>query len=153
MNPIGARDPGPGDAHPGPQEEICITIRSDLDIVGARQRGRALAAQLGFSSSELTLIATGISELARNILVYAQTGEIRLVLVDQGGKRGIVITAQDRGPGIRDLHLALQDGYSTSRSLGLGLPGVRRLMDEFEIQSVVGEGTRVVVKKWIANSR
>lgn len=137
----------------GAQEEIVVSIRSDLDIVAARQRGRTLAESLGFGPSDSTLVATAISELARNILVYAQCGEVRLALVENSGKRGLMIIAADQGPGIPDLRLALQDGFSTSRSLGLGLPGVRRLMDEFEIQSSVGRGTRVVVKKWLANSR
>jgi len=129
-------------------EETCVSIQSDLDIIGARQKGRALAAQLGFSSSELTLIATSISELARNIVLYAKRGEIHLKLVEQIDKRGITVIARDEGPGILDLRRALQGGYSTSRSLGLGLSGVRRLMDDFEIVSDLGRGTTVTVKKW-----
>ena len=129
-------------------EETCIPIQSDGDIVGARQNGRGLAAQLGFSPSELTLIATAISELARNILLYAKRGEIILKLVEHGETRGIIVTAHDKGPGIPDISRALEAGFSTSRSLGLGLPGVRRLMDEFEIVSDVGLGTTVTVKKW-----
>lgn len=129
-------------------EETCISIQSDVDIVGARQKGRGLAAQLGFSSSDLTLIATAISELARNILLYAKRGEIILKLVEQGETRGIIVTAHDEGPGIPDISRALEAGFSTSRSLGLGLPGVRRLMDEFEIVSEVGSSTTVTVKKW-----
>lgn len=125
-----------------------IPIRSDLDIIVARQRGRELAAQLGFSGTDLTLIATAISELARNIVLYAKSGEIALKALQQGDKRGIVVTAVDEGPGIPDVRRALQDGYSTSRSLGLGLPGVRRLMDEFEITSEVSRGTIVTTKKW-----
>jgi serine/threonine-protein kinase RsbT len=129
-------------------EETCVSIESDLDIIGARQKGRALAAQLGFSSSELTLIATAISELARNIVLYAKRGEVQLKLVEQIDKRGIVVIARDEGPGILDLRRALQGGYSTSRSLGLGLSGVRRLLDDFEIVSELGRGTTVTVKKW-----
>ncbi len=129
-------------------EEKCIPVESDGDIVGARQKGRRLSAQLGFSSSDLTLIATAISELARNILLYAKRGEIILKLVEHGEMRGIIVTAHDEGPGIPDISRALEAGYSTSRSLGLGLPGVRRLMDEFEIVSEVGSGTTVTVKKW-----
>lgn len=131
-----------------PGDQVRVGIASDTDIVLARREGRALAARVGFSSSELTLIATAISELARNILVYARRGEIRMRLVDRAGRSGISIVALDDGPGIRDVRLALQDGYSTSRSLGLGLPGVKRLMDEFEIVSAPGKGTRVTVKKW-----
>ena len=129
-------------------EETCIPIQADGDIVGARQNGRGLAAQLGFSPSDLTLIATAISELARNILLYAKRGEIILKLVEQGETRGIIVTAHDKGPGIPDISRALEAGFSTSRSLGLGLPGVRRLMDEFEIVSNGGLGTTVTVKKW-----
>ena len=130
-------------------EEIRVPIGSDVDIVSARQKGRELASNLGFSSSELALIATAISELARNIVRYAQTGEIILKLVERGEKRGVHIVARDEGPGIRNIGLAMQDGYSTSGSLGLGLPGARRLMDEFEITSKIGEGTTVTIKKWI----
>jgi serine/threonine-protein kinase RsbT len=128
--------------------EVVVPVDSDLDVVGARKKGRELAAQLGFSSSDLTLIATAISELARNILLYAKRGRITLKLVTAGTARGLAITACDEGPGIPDIRRALQDGYSTSRSLGLGLPGVRRLMDDFEIESVVNRGTTVTVKKW-----
>ncbi len=127
---------------------IAIPVESDLDIVGARQKGRQLAAEMGFSSSDATLIATAISELARNIILYAKRGEIILKLATQSNTPGIVIIARDEGPGIPDVRRALQDGYSTSRSLGLGLPGVRRLMDEFEIVSEVNRGTKVTVTKW-----
>jgi serine/threonine-protein kinase RsbT len=126
-----------------------VPIKSDLDIVVARQRGRELATELGFSGTDTTLIATAISELARNIILYAKTGEIVLKAVQQGEKKGIGVMAHDDGPGIADVHRALQDGYSTSRSLGLGLPGVRRLMDEFEISSAVNRGTTITVKKWV----
>src|SRR5262245_38348456 len=115
--------------------EMCIPIASDLDIVRARQIGRTEASKLGFSSSALTLIATAMSELARNIVMYAKQGEIVVRLVRSTERQGIVVIARDKGPGIADTRQTLQDGYSTSRSLGLGLPGVRRLMDEFEIQS------------------
>lgn len=128
--------------------ELRVPIASEVDIVIVRQQGRQLAARLGFSSGDLALIATAISELARNIVVYAQQGEIVLQLLD-GDRRGIVVTARDRGPGIPDLDLALQDGYSTGGGLGLGLPGARRLMDEFEIVSEIGKGTTVTLKKWM----
>jgi serine/threonine-protein kinase RsbT len=124
-----------------------VSIRQESDIITARQQGRALAAQLGFSSTDQTLIATAISEVARNILLYAQRGEIVLRLV-QNGKKGIAIIARDEGPGIPDINLALQNGYSTSNSLGLGLPGTKRIMDEFTIVSAVGQGTTVTMKKW-----
>lgn len=129
-------------------DDLLIPVAVDADIVAARQRGRALAADLGFSPGNATLIATAISELARNILLYAGAGEILLAEVDGPGRRGIRVVARDSGPGIADLKQALQDGFSTSRRLGLGLPGVRRLMDEFEIDTRVGLGTTVVVKKW-----
>lgn len=128
--------------------EMTIPIGSEVDIVMARQRGRALAAECGIAGSDLTLVATAISEVARNIVHYAKQGEIILRSVDQGSRRGIMIIARDEGPGISNVALALQDGYSTTHSLGLGLPGARRLMDEFEIVSEVGKGTTVVMKKW-----
>jgi serine/threonine-protein kinase RsbT len=131
-----------------PQENL-VPIRSDADIVTARQQGRALAERLGFTGSDLTVIATAISELGRNILTYAGSGDIVLRPAHVGGKRGIAVVARDEGPGIPDVALAVQDGFSTSNSLGLGLPGTRRLMDEFEIDSVVGRGTVVTVKKWV----
>lgn len=125
-----------------------MPIKSDTDIVAARQEGRALASLLGFSSTEATLVATAISELARNIVLYAKRGEVIFRLVEEKGKRGLLVEAHDDGPGIPDIRRALSDGHSTSGGLGLGLPGVRRLMDEFEIVSEVGKGTRVTVKKW-----
>lgn len=131
------------------QDDIRVPITSDIDIVYARQKGRELASQLGFSSSELALIATAISELARNIVRYAGKGAIVIKLVERGEKRGVHIVATDEGPGIRNIALAMQDGYSTSDGLGLGLPGVRRLMDEFEVVSKNGEGTTVTIKKWL----
>jgi serine/threonine-protein kinase RsbT len=128
--------------------ETHVPIRSDVDIVVARQQGRTLGAHLGFSSSDLTLIATAISELARNIVSYAARGEIILRLVQQGSRQGIVIIARDDGPGIPDIAQAMQDGYSTGNSLGLGLPGTKRLMDEFDIVSHLGKGTTITIKKW-----
>ncbi|HEX9655376.1 MAG TPA: anti-sigma regulatory factor [Bacteroidota bacterium] len=129
-------------------DEVRIKILSEKDIVLARERGRALAQELGFSSSDPTLIATAISEVARNILKFAGRGEIVLVSVPQNPKKGIVIMARDEGPGIPDIPLAMRDGYSTSNGLGLGLPGARRLMDDFEVESVVGKGTTITMKKW-----
>ena len=129
-------------------EAFQVPIRSDSDILIARGQGRALAARLGFHSGDLALIATTISELARNILSYAGTGEIAVQPIGDSHKPGILIIARDKGPGISDVRKALQDGYSTSGGLGLGLPGVRRLMDEFDIVSEAGLGTTVTVKKW-----
>ena len=125
-----------------------MAINSDQDIVAARQRGRALAVELGFSAVDSTLIATAISELARNIVSYAGAGEIMLKRIQNSTRRGILIVAVDQGPGIHDIREALRDGFSTSGSLGLGLPGVRRLMDEFAITSQPGRGTKVEVTKW-----
>jgi serine/threonine-protein kinase RsbT len=126
-----------------------VSVKAEADIVDARQVGRQLALELGFSATDRTLIATAISELARNILLYAKSGEILLSVIDHHGRRGIELVARDRGPGIADVTRALQGGYSTSGGLGLGLAGTRRLMDEFEISSVVGNGTTVTVKKWL----
>jgi serine/threonine-protein kinase RsbT len=129
-------------------EEIRVSILSDQDIVAARQQGRALAVRLEFSPGDSTLIATAISELARNIVSYARRGEIRIRSAQNGERPGIVIVALDDGPGIRDIRQAMRDGFSTSGGMGLGLPGVRRLMDDFDIVSEEGKGTTVTVKKW-----
>ena len=128
--------------------EIRVEINSDQDIVVARQKGRVMASELGFSSGDATLIATAISELARNIVSYARRGEIKLKGIHGSSQIGILVVASDEGPGIADIRQALRDGFSTSGSLGLGLPGVRRLMDDFEISSQPGRGTIVSVKKW-----
>jgi serine/threonine-protein kinase RsbT len=125
-----------------------VAITSDQDIVTARQSGRALAAELGFSATDSTLIATAISELARNIVSYARKGEITVKTIHGPSRQGILVIASDDGPGIPDVLQAMRDGFSTSGSLGLGLPGVRRLMDEFQIASQPGRGTTVTVKKW-----
>jgi serine/threonine-protein kinase RsbT len=129
--------------------DTVVRIVSSSDIVAARQQGRTLAARLGFSSSDQTVIATSISELARNILEYAKVGEIVLGYTQKGSRLGIAIVARDAGPGIPDLARALQNGYSTGKGLGLGLPGVKRLMDEFEIVAPGGRGTTVTVRKWV----
>jgi serine/threonine-protein kinase RsbT len=129
-------------------DEVLVPVASDADVVAAREKGRELSAQLGFSSIDLTLIVTAISEVARNILLYAREGEIVLRLDSDGGQRAITVVARDEGPGIPDLELAMRDSYSTGNGLGLGLPGARRLMDEFEIESEISKGTTVVMKKW-----
>ncbi len=129
-------------------EPIRVAINHDADTVTARQQGRALAIRLGLSSGDQALVATAISELARNIVEYAKHGEIFLELIERDGRRGILVIARDEGPGIPDIERAMQDGFSTGGGLGLGLPGARRLMDEFEIVSQVGRGTTVTVKKW-----
>jgi serine/threonine-protein kinase RsbT len=130
------------------EDDIRVFVSSDADIVLARQMGRALAGTLGFSASEATLIATGISELARNIVLYAGQGEVIIERLERGERRGVSVVARDEGPGIPDVDQAMQAGYSTSSGLGLGLPGVRRLTDDLEIVSEVGKGTCVTVRKW-----
>jgi serine/threonine-protein kinase RsbT len=129
-------------------DELVVQIQADADVLLARQKARELAKSLRFSGSELTLIATAISEVARNIVTYAKRGEIVLRLVNQGRRRGIRVIAQDQGPGIADIPRAMEDGYSTSSSLGLGLPGSKRLMDDFDIVSALGKGTTVTMTKW-----
>jgi serine/threonine-protein kinase RsbT len=129
-------------------DEARIVVAADTDIVEARQTGRDLAAQLGFSLTDLTMIATAISEVARNITTYAGRGDVTLRLIRQADRRGLVVIARDDGPGIADIDRALQDGFSTGRGMGLGLPGARRLMDEFEIDSSPGRGTTVTMRKW-----
>lgn len=130
-------------------DERRVAINADVDIVNAREQGRSMAVQLGFSGSDLTVIATAISEVARNIIEYGRRGEITLNLIHQYGKRGIIIVARDEGPGIPNIAQAMRDGFTTGGGLGLGLPGTRRLMDDFGIESVVGVGTTVTMKKWM----
>jgi serine/threonine-protein kinase RsbT len=129
--------------------EARVPIRDESDIVVARQRGREIATEAGFRGTVVTLIATAISEVTRNIVSYAQRGEVHIAVIEERGRRGIVVVAQDQGPGISDIGLAMQDGYSTGKSLGLGLPGAKRLMDDFEIASTVGSGTTITMKKWV----
>jgi serine/threonine-protein kinase RsbT len=126
-----------------------IAIESDSDVVTARQRAREMAAELELSSTDQTLLATAISEVARNITTYAVRGEVLLSIVrDDEGREGIRVVARDEGPGIEDLELALQDGYTSGGGLGLGLPGARRLVDDFEIESAPSVGTTVTLVKW-----
>ena len=132
----------------GVENEIHVPIASDQDVVVARHKGRALATELGFSARDTTLLATAISERARNIVSYAGRGERVLRTTHNSDRPGVMVVARDKGPGIASIEQALRDGYSTSGSLGLGLPGVRRLVDEFEIVSEFGEGTTVTVRKW-----
>ncbi len=121
-------------------KKIRIPVASDGDLVTARREGRVMAEQMGFTASEATLVATAISE--------PRNGEIQLGLINDSSRRGITIVASDQGPGIADIKLATQPGYSTSGGLGLGLPGVRRIMDEFSISSELGRGTTITVIKW-----
>jgi len=130
-------------------QDILVSIGSDVDIVLARQQGRTMAGTIGFGATDATLIATAISELARNIVMYAQKGEVMMRSVETAHSKGILIVARDDGPGIPSIQDVLRDGYSTSGGLGLGLPGVKRLMDEFSIESEPRRGTTVTVKKWL----
>ena len=129
-------------------DEIRVAIRTDADVVTARQEARSMGAGLGFSSTDLTLLATAISEVARNITAYAGEGEVTLRAIEQDGRRGIEVLAIDEGPGIDDVELAMQDGYTTGNGLGLGLPGTRRLVDDFDLQTTPGAGTTVRLVKW-----
>jgi len=131
-----------------PEESFLLPVAADVDIVTARQKGRELAAKAGFSEGDQTVIAAAISEIARNILMYAKKGEVSVSLANHDERIGVIVIARDQGPGISDIQRALQDGYSTSGGLGLGLPGARRLMDEFDVQSHPGKGTTVTMKKW-----
>ena len=125
-----------------------VEIGSEADVLTAAQRGGALAERLGFSRTERTQVVTAISEIAGNIWLYAGRGSVELSAADEPARVGVAVVARDEGPGIADIDLAMQDGYSTGRGLGLGLPGARRLMDEFEITSEVGVGTTIVMRKW-----
>src|SRR5438067_12343083 len=116
-------------------EEFAVPINSAADIVVARQRGRALAMQLGFDGSDPTVIAAAISEVARNIVNHAKQGEIVLSGVHEGDLHGIQVIAADQGPGTSDIERAMQYGYSSSKGMGGGLPRAKRLMEEFDIQS------------------
>jgi serine/threonine-protein kinase RsbT len=129
-------------------DAVRVPIAADVDVVDARQRGRELAAEAGFSSGDQTVIAAAISEIARNILMYAKRGEVAVRIVANGDRQGVEVVARDQGPGIADVARALQDGYSTSGGLGLGMPGARRLMDDFDVTSAVGQGTTVTMRKW-----
>jgi serine/threonine-protein kinase RsbT len=134
--------------------ESRIPIESDADVVTARQRARELAAHVELSSTDQTLLATAISEVARNITTYAQRGEVSVAVVhEDDGRRGIRVVARVDGPGIADIDRALQDGFTTGGGLGLGLPGARRLVDDFSIESSPGRGTTVTLVKWSRQSR
>ncbi|HEX2286729.1 MAG TPA: anti-sigma regulatory factor [Mycobacterium sp.] len=129
--------------------DVVVEVTNSDDIVTARQAGHELARQLGFSLTDVTMIATAISEIARNITGYAGRGEVRLGVQHRDGRRALVVRAEDDGPGIADVDRALDDGYSTGRGLGLGLPGARRLMDGLKVESEPGKGTVVEMWKWI----
>jgi len=131
------------------EPDAVIAIESDADVVTARQRAREMAGALELTSTDQTLLATAISEVARNITTYAVRGEVALAIVRDGeGRRGIRVIARDEGPGIADLDQAMQDGYTSGGGLGLGLPGARRLVDDFAIETAPGEGTTVTLVMW-----
>ena len=127
----------------------CINIRKEWDIVGARQLGRDIAKEIGFGTVDQARIATAISELARNIYLYADEGRICFEVIDNLDRKGICMTAVDAGIGISDISQVMQDGYTTSGGLGAGLPGVKRIMDEFDLKSEVGIGTEIKTTKWV----
>jgi len=127
-----------------------MLINKDEDIILARQYARDRARELGFGLADQTRITTAVSELARNIYLYAKTGRVLIKALSDNAKKGIEIIAEDQGPGIPDIEMAMQDGYSMNNGLGQGLPGAKRLMDEFEIKSEVGKGTTVVIRKWLS---
>jgi serine/threonine-protein kinase RsbT len=130
-------------------DDVRVAITTDADVVTARHQARRMGGDLGFTSTDLTLLATAISEVARNITTYAGEGELRLRVVrGVNGREGIEVVARDEGPGIANVELALQDGYTTGNGLGLGLPGARRLVDEFELETAPGQGTTVRLVKW-----
>jgi serine/threonine-protein kinase RsbT len=129
-------------------EKVRMDVASDADIVPARARGRALASELGFSRTDATLVATAISEIARNIVVHAGRGEIEVNPAYEPHRRGVVVVARDQGPGIRDIDAALREGFGSKGGLGLGLPGVRGIMDEFAIQTAPNKGTTVTMRMW-----
>jgi serine/threonine-protein kinase RsbT len=129
-------------------EVVVVPIERDSDIVTARQKGRELASAMGFSSTDQTMIALAISEIARNIVTYAKHGTVTLSPRVEGLTPGVLVVALDAGPGIPDIALAMRDGYSTGNSLGVGLPGAKRVMDEFEVVSAPGQGTTITMRKW-----
>lgn len=143
-----ARIPSLRLAPPPPDLESRIPISRIEDIVNARQTGRLLVQKMGLSGSLMTLVTTAISELARNILLYAQNGEIVLSRLNNSEQLAVAVSAIDQGPGIENLEMVMAGGYSTSGGLGLGLFGLRRIVNHFEIKSQPGEGTQVFVCIW-----
>ena len=130
-------------------ESLHFQILNDLDIVMARVEGRNLARSLGFGVIDQARVATAISELTRNIVLYAGKGTVTLRPIETPQRRGLEIVCADSGPGIADVALVMREGYSSRRGLGMGLPGTRRLMDEFEIRSKPGQGTVITARKWL----
>lgn len=132
------------------EPKTCVTIQKEWDIVKARQLAREMAKQIGFGTVDQARIATTVSELARNIYLYTEKGEIYYEVVETiEHNKGLRLYIQDEGPGIADISKVMQDGYTTSGGLGAGLPGAKRLMDEFDIESQVGKGTKIIITKWL----
>ena len=129
---------------------VRVPVSRDADVVLARQKGREVAALVGFSATEQTLIATAISEVTRNIVKFADRGEVVISMIAAGARRGVSVVARDVGEGIADIEQAMQDGFSTYDGFGLGLPGTKRLMDRFDLDSVPGEGTTITMEKWLS---
>ena len=129
-----------------------LAIKAEHDIVLARRTIREAAGQLGFGETDVTRIVTAASEMARNIYKYAGGGMVRWRTILANGRRGLELQFEDQGPGIADIQLAMREGYSTSRGMGMGLPGARRLMDDLQIESTVGKGTSITLKKWLKGS-
>lgn len=125
-----------------------IPILEESDIVVARQRAGQLAKKIGMGLVDQTKMATATSELARNIVRYAKTGEVVIEEIDNDITQGLRLTFTDKGPGIADIAMAMRDGFTTSKGMGLGLSGSKRLVNEFDIQSELGVGTTIVIKKW-----
>jgi len=133
------------------RREVRVKIGAASDVVIARESAREIAFLAGFDVSDSTLITTAISEMTRNILQYASSGEVTISLLINGSKNGVKIVAKDEGPGIEDISQVMQDGYSSQKGMGIGLPGAKRLMDEFEIRSTPGKGTTITMMKWTRN--
>lgn len=131
-----------------PETIDTLDIRSSADVVAVRQATRALAERVGFSLVDQTKLITAASELARNTIDYGGGGSVRLEAVENGVRRGVRLVFEDQGPGIPDVQLALKDGYTTGKGLGLGLGGARRLVNDFTIESAPGSGTRIVIARW-----
>ncbi|SPM34141.1 Anti-sigma regulatory factor (Ser/Thr protein kinase), partial [Mycobacterium rhizamassiliense] len=129
--------------------DIVVAINNPDDIVEARKAGHELALELGFSLTDVTMISTAISEIARNITSYAGRGAVKVEVAEREGRKALIVRAEDDGPGIADIERAMEDGYSTGRGLGMGLPGARRLMDRLIVESALGHGTAIEMWKWV----
>jgi serine/threonine-protein kinase RsbT len=133
--------------------DSCVRIRHDVDVVIARRKVRELGAQVGLSEAAIAALATAVTEIAQNIVVHAGGGDLSIHLVTDSSRRGVVVIARDNGPGIVNIAEALHDGHSTGAGLGLGLPSAQRLVDEFEIESTIGAGTTITLRKWTSPER